>query len=74
MWDKGLMAKATASTVQEEREDMCAALQYAARFHCFVEELTDSEELKPQSEENLIFVDKKGNEASNGVVCSDRCA
>ena len=29
--------------MQQEREELCAALQYAARFHCLVEEWTHRE-------------------------------
>ena len=34
-----------------------------------VEEWKDCEELKPKSREKWIFVNKKGKEASDGVVC-----
>ena len=37
-WDAGLVAQARASTIQQEREEVFAALQYAASFHCLVEE------------------------------------
>ena len=33
MWDEGFMAQARANTVQQEREEVCAAFQYAANFH-----------------------------------------
>ena len=32
--DEGLMAEIRAKTVQQEREEVHAALQYAASFHC----------------------------------------
>ena len=32
--------------MQQEREEVCAALQYAASFHCLLEEWKDCEELK----------------------------
>ena len=32
MLDEGFMAQASAKTVQQEREEVCAALQYAALF------------------------------------------
>ena len=35
--DEGFMAKARANTNQQEREEVYAALQYAASFHCLVE-------------------------------------
>ena len=53
------MAETRAKTVQQEREEVCAALQYAASFHCLVEERNVCEELKPQSQEKWTFVDKK---------------
>ena len=37
MLDVGFMAEARAKTVQQEREEVYAALQYAASFHCLVE-------------------------------------
>ena len=54
--------------VQQEREEVSAALQHAASFHCLVEEWKDCEKLKPKSKEKWIFVNKKGREASDGVV------
>ena len=48
MLDEGFMAEARAQTVEQEREEICAALQYAASFHCLVEEWKDCEELKPK--------------------------
>ena len=41
MMDEGLMAQTRAKTVQQEREEVYAALQYAASFHCLVEEWKD---------------------------------
>ena len=74
MLDEGFMAEARAETLQQEREDVYAALQYAASFHCLVEQWKDCEELKAKPKEKWIFVDKKrrGNETSNGVVCGSR--
>ena len=70
MLDEGFMADVRAKTVQQEREDVHAVLQYAASFHCLVEEWKDCEELKPKSKERWTLVDKKrGNETSNGMVC-----
>ena len=37
MLDEGYMAEAKAKTVQQEREEEYAALQYATTFHCLVE-------------------------------------
>ena len=62
MWDEGFVAQARANTVQQEREEVYAALQYAASSHCLVEEWKDCEELKPQPKDKLIFVDKKMEE------------
>ena len=53
------MAQARASTVEQEREEVCAALQYAASFHCLVEEWKDCEDLKPKPKEKWTFVNKK---------------
>ena len=49
MLDGGEMAQIRASTVQHKREEVHAALQYAARFHCLVEVWHDCEELKPRA-------------------------
>ena len=72
--DEGFMAEAGAKTVQQEREEVCAALQYAASFHCLVEEWKDCEALKPKPKEKCLFFDKKSeeNEASNGVVSGSK--
>ena len=56
------MAQKKANTVQREREEVCAALQYAASFHCLVEEWKDCGELKPQPNEQVISVEKKREE------------
>ena len=34
MWTEGFMAQVRAKSIQQEREEVCAALQYAASFHC----------------------------------------
>ena len=52
------MAEARANTVQQEREEVYAALQYAVSLHCLVEEWKDCEELKPQPKEKWTFVDQ----------------
>ena len=41
--------------MQQEREDVYAALQHAASFHCLVEEWKDCDEPK----EKWIFVDQR---------------
>ena len=59
MLDGGFMAQARANTVQQEREEVYAAPQYEASFHCLVEEWNDYEELKPKSKEKWILVNQK---------------
>ena len=72
--DEGFMAEAITETLQQEREEVYVALQYAASFHCLAEQWKDCEELEPKPKEKWIFIDKKSeeNEASNGVVCGSR--
>ena len=48
--DEGFMAETRAKTVQQEREEVCAA-----SFHCLVEEWKHCEELKPKPQEKWIF-------------------
>ena len=38
MLGEGFMAEVRAVTMKQEREEVYVALQYAASFHCFVEE------------------------------------
>ena len=59
MLDEEFMAEARAKTVKQDREEVCAALQHAASFHCLVETWKDCEELKPKPKEKWVFVDKK---------------
>ena len=59
------MADARAETMQQEREEVYAALQYAASFHCLVEEWKDCEELTPKPKEKWIFVDQKREETKH---------
>ena len=71
MMDGGLMAQVRTSAVQQAREEVYTALQYAANFHCLVEEWQDCEELKTQAKNK---VDLRGQEtgsqeASRVVVC-----
>ena len=44
-WIGGENAQIRAGTVQLRTEEVYAALQYAASFHCLVEEWQDCEEL-----------------------------
>ena len=46
-----------------------AALQYAASFHCLVEEGHDCEELKPKPKEQWIFGDKKMEAKTQCTEC-----
>ena len=59
------MVEARAKIMQQEREEVHAAPQHAARFHCLVEEWKDCEELKPKPKEKWIFVDKKSEETKH---------
>ena len=63
--DEGFMAEARAKAVQQEREEVCAALQYAASFHCSAEEWKDRDELKPKLKEKWTFVDQKREETKH---------
>ena len=38
MLDEGFISETRAKTVEQEQEEVYAALQYAASFHCLVEE------------------------------------
>ena len=51
MLDEGIMAEARAETMQQEREEVYAALQCAAGFHCLVKQWKDCEELRPKPKE-----------------------
>ena len=62
MLDGGGVAQIRASTVQQKREEVYAALQYTASFHSLVEEWKDCEELKPTSKEKWTFVNTKEEE------------
>ena len=59
MLDEGFMAESGAKTIQQEREEVHAALQHAASFHCLVEEWKECEELKPQPKGKWMFVDQQ---------------
>ena len=62
------MAEAKAQTVKQEREEVYAALQCAASFHCLVEKWKDCEELKPKPKEKWIFVNKKSEGTKRRTV------
>ena len=59
MLDEGFMAEVRAVTVKHGREEVYVALQYAASFHCLVEEWKDCEELRSKQKEKWFFVDKR---------------
>ena len=67
--DGGLMAQVRASTVQQEREEVYAALQNAAGFHCLVDEREDRQELKPKPKEKRRYVNKKRNGKETSEWC-----
>ena len=54
------MAQTRANTVQQEREEVYAALQYAASSHCLVEEWKDCGDVGPQPEEKWILLERSG--------------
>ena len=61
MLDEGYIAKAKSETMQQEREEVYAALQHAASFHCLIEQWKDCEELRPKPKEKWVFVEKKSD-------------
>ena len=65
MLDDGCRVEERAKPMQQEREDVYAALQYAASFTCLVEEWKDCEELKPKPKEKWKFVDQKREETKH---------
>ena len=59
MLDEGFTAEARAKTMQQEREEVYPALQYAASFHCLVEEWQDCEELRPKPKEKWVSLKRR---------------
>ena len=55
MLDEGFMVEARAEAMKQEREEVYVALQYAASFHCSVEEWKDCEEIKPKPKEQWVY-------------------
>ena len=55
MLDEGFTAEARAKTMQQEREEVYSALQYAASFHCLLKEWKGCGELKPRPKEKYGF-------------------
>ena len=68
---KDFIAQARASTVQQESEEVYAALQFAASFHCLVDVWKDCEKNQAEAKRKVNFLgsEKRGGETSNGVVC-----
>ena len=58
MLDEEFMAEARAETLQQDKEEVYAALQCADSFHCLVDQWKDCEEFKPKPKEKWMFVDK----------------
>ena len=56
---------------QQEGEEVYAALQYAANFHCLVEAWKDCEERKPKPQEKCTFCgpEERGDKTSAEMVC-----
>ena len=65
--DKGFMAEARAETAQQEREEVHAALQYAASFHCPVERWKSSSQSRKKSGFQLTRRVRKRNIERSGV-------
>ena len=56
--------------MQQEREELCAALQCAASFHCLVEAWKDCEELRHKLKEKWFFLE---TESENTMHRCMRC-
>ena len=71
MLDDMVMAEARAKTMQQEREEVYEALQYAASFHCLVEEWKGLCRAQAEARRKVDFrgPEKRGDETSNGVWC-----
>ena len=66
----GEMAQIRSSTVQHRREGVYPAVQYAASFHCVLQEWHNCEELKHKPKEKFRGQNVGSQEASYRVVCS----
>ena len=55
MLDEGLVTEVRGVTMKHEREEVFVALQYAASFHCLVEEWKDCEETQAKAERKVDF-------------------
>ena len=58
------MAEATAKTVQQEREEVYEALQYAASFHCLAENGKIVKSARPSPKKNWFSWMRKERERS----------
>ena len=65
MLDEGFTAEARAETIQQEREEVYAALKYAASFHCLVQQWKDCGQAEAEAKEKWIFVDQKKEETKH---------
>ena len=64
------MAGVRAITIQQERKEVFAALQYEASFHCLVEEWKDCEGLRPKPNEQFaFFLNKQGKAKKHRTEC-----
>ena len=70
MLDRGFMAEARAKTVQE-RQEVYAALQYAASFHRPEKERIDCEELRPKPKEKWNFGSKREETNHRAEWCAE---
>ena len=70
--EKEFMAEARTETMQE-RVEVYEGLQHAASFYCSVEEWKDCEEAQAKAKRKMDFCEqeKRGNEASDGMVCAE---
>ena len=59
MLDEGYMAEVRAVTMKQESEEVYVALQFAASFHCSMEEWKDCEELRPKPKAKWRCVNKR---------------
>ena len=70
---RGDAAQVRVISIQQEREEVHAALQCSASVHGLVEEWTDCEELRPKPKKSEFLLINKGcKEASTGVVCGSK--
>ena len=62
-----------ASTVQQQREEVYAALQHSVSFYCLADECRDCEELEPTPTEiKSLWIKNGSSQTSHGVVCGHK--